>query len=331
MNINEVESKISGGRKWKKNKKKEKEINVGTGLDPNYILRGMFTIASVMDSQNLETKLRLHIAVVKGFSVGKMLKIYSLRGKIRDDVEFNFYNAKNVETELKGFHPKGYGICGKLILPELLKDDVERIIIIDTGDTLVLKDLSEMYNWNMEDKTFCGVPDIATNAYGRISKQRLYVYINTGHYLVNVKKAKENKIYEKIVENKKVYKPYTIIGQHVFNDVSYGQIGFLPVKFGLIGAYNNDQLSDNPPFKTRYDYIERVKNKENYDFLPKNQDEMNVQAFSPVIIHQWNGKWQRGKGITIYRRIAQYYIRLAGIWDEMCKVHPGYCRKKGIN
>ena len=46
-----------------------------------------------------------------------------------------------------------------------------------------------------------------------------------------------------------------------------------------------------------------------YDFyynLPKNQAEMNSQAFNPVIIHQWNGKWYRGRGLTIYRRIVQY-------------------------
>ena len=46
---------------------------------------------------------------------------------------------------------------------------------------------------------------------------------------------------------------------------------------------------------------------------------MNVQAYNPVIIHQWNGKWTYGSGLTIYRRIAQLYIKYAGILDETCE------------
>ena len=54
---------------------------------------------------------------------------------------------------------------------------------------------------------------------------------------------------------------------------------------------------------------------------------MNAQAYNPVIMHQWNGKWMDGDGLTIYRRIAQYYIKYAGIWNEMCEKYPGYCKK----
>ena len=116
VNINEVESTIFRGRSWRKNKNKTPEINVGSALDPGYILRTMITTASVMDSQKLDTKLRLHFAVVNNFNVKNMMKIYSLRNKIREDVEFNFYNAKRVEKELKGLSPKGAGICARLLL-----------------------------------------------------------------------------------------------------------------------------------------------------------------------------------------------------------------------
>ena len=86
---------------------KLKEINVGAAFDTKYLLLAMFTFASIMDSQNLETKLRLHFAVVDYFSVESMIKIYTLRDKIREDVEFNFYNAKKIETDLRYTNPKG--------------------------------------------------------------------------------------------------------------------------------------------------------------------------------------------------------------------------------
>ena len=220
VNLNEVESTIPGGRAWIKEKTKSKEINVGTGFDANFVLLAMFTIASIMDSQNLETKLRLHFAVVNGFPVEKMIKIYTLRDKIRDDVEFNFYNAKKVETDLNNTNPKGNGPNTKLIFPELLPDDIERIIILDTGDTLILRDLSEMYNWNMEDKIYYGVLDNGVMKYGPISKKALDIYINTGSFLVYVKKPKSEKIYGKIVENKRLHKPSALFEQNILNDVA---------------------------------------------------------------------------------------------------------------
>ena len=78
----------------------------------------MYTIASIIDSQNLETKLRFHFAVVEGFSVENMIKIYTLRDRIRDDVEFNFYNAKKVEIDLNNTNPNGIAInCLILKMP----------------------------------------------------------------------------------------------------------------------------------------------------------------------------------------------------------------------
>jgi lipopolysaccharide biosynthesis glycosyltransferase len=327
VNINEVESTIPNGRAWIKGQKKSKIVNVGSALNTKFVLLAMFTIASIIDSQNLETKLRLHFAVVEGFSVENMIKIYTLRDRIRDDVEFNFYNAKKVEIDLNNTNTKGSSVNAKLIIPELLLDDVERVIILDLGDTLILRDLSEMYNWNMEDKIYYGVLDEGVMKYGRFSKKALDIYINTGCYLVDIKKAKSEKIYEKIVKNKSLYKPSPLIDQDLLNDVAYGKIGYLPIRFGLKAPFTDDKISDSPPYRTDYNNIlEKAKYKEKYN-LPKNRFEMNSQAINPVVIHQWNGKWICGRGLSIYRRIVQNYIRIAGIWDEICPVFPGVCKK----
>ena len=117
IKYSEVEASIIGGRKWEINQNKSYEINLGFQLDPGYILRTMMTLASIMDSQKEETKIRFHFAVVLNFTAENMLKIYSLREKIRDDVEFNFYNAKRVEEDFKGVHPKGPGAIAKILLP----------------------------------------------------------------------------------------------------------------------------------------------------------------------------------------------------------------------
>ena len=314
VNINEIESKLKGGRKWLKNKDKSKEINIGVQLDPSYVLRCMMTFASIIDSQKPTTKLRFHSAVVLEFTIKEMIKIYSLRDKIREDVEFNFYNAKRVETDLQGLNIKGPGAVAKLLLPQLLPNDVEKLIVFDTGDLLVLRDLSEMYNWNMKNYSYLGVGCIGL--IGHVSKKFINYYINVGHFLINVTQVKKDNMYEKFKKNKNAYS--SIVGdQHLLNDVADGKISYLPMKFGLISPYKNDKDSDNFTKKHSFFYYNRVKYKEKFSFLPKNSDELIKHAYNPVVIHQTNGKWQFGAGITVYRRLAQYYIKLAGIWDEM--------------
>ena len=127
VNMNEIESKFFDGRPWIKNNQRN-VINIGFQLDPSYILQTMMTLASIIDSQKNTTKLKFHFAVVLGFNVENMFKIYSLREKIREDVEFIFYNAKKVEFDFKGVHPKGPGAIAKILLPHLLANNIERII-----------------------------------------------------------------------------------------------------------------------------------------------------------------------------------------------------------
>jgi hypothetical protein len=318
VNINEIESKIKGGRRWHKSLDKEKEINIGFQLDPSYILRAMVTLASIIDSQKLSTKLRFHFAVVLEFNAKHMLKIYSLREKIREDVEFNFYNAKKAENDFKGMHPKGPGAVAKILLPHLLPNDIEKLLIFDTGDVLVLRDLSEMYNWNMSDYLYMGAPDPRIGYIGRISKKPLNVYINIGHFLLNVQKIKSKNMYKKYLKYKNVYSHF-ISDQDLLNDVAQKEIGYLPIKFGIFSPFWSDSDSDKLYSINQYELFNLNENKlknTNY-YIPKNSNEYFKLSYNPVVIHQWNGKWQDGQGLSIYRRLAQNYTVKAVKYREI--------------
>ena len=328
VNINQIEASIKGGRKWVKNENKSNEINLGFQLDPGYILRTMMTLASIIDSQSYKTKIRLHFAVVLNFTAENMTKIYSLREKIRDDVEFNFYNAEKVEKDFKGVHPKGPGAIAKIILPHLLPDDIDRIILFDTGDLLVLRDLREMYNWDMRNYLYLGAPDPCIGKKALISKKPYDVYINIGHFLLNVKKIKEKNMYQIFLKNKNAYKNI-IADQDLMNDVAQKKIGYLPVRFGLFSPFLNDKDSDDPKVRNQYEYYKMTKKKlkNKFPYMPKNTSDFFRQSYNPVVIHQWNGKWAFGGGLSIYRRLATCYMKIAGVYDELCKKIPLYCKK----
>ena len=188
-----------------------------------------------------------------------------------------------------------------------------------------------MYNWNLSDYLYLGTPEPRINSFGKISKKKLDIYINIGHYLVNVKKVKSQKMYKKYLKNKNVYSN-NIADQDLLNDIAYGKIGYLPIKYGTFSPFRNDNDSDFNPYRNEYEKrkmneTKLLKNYNKFPFLPRNSDEFFKQSYNPVVIHQWNGKWINGKGLSIYRRLAQYYIRYAGIWEEMCETFPKYCEK----
>ena len=152
------------------------EINVGEGFDEKYTLQSIMTIASIMDSQKSKTYLRLHLALVNYFSIKSMLKIYDLRKRKRSDVEFNFYNSKKAEIDFEGINQKGSSLFARFLLPELVSNYVKRLLIFDMGDVLILRNLLEIYNWNMKGNLYMGVLDNGYTKFGKISKKSRCLY-----------------------------------------------------------------------------------------------------------------------------------------------------------
>ena len=327
VNLNEIESNFPFGRGWNSYYFSKKAINIGSSLDPRYILKAIITTVSIIASQKSSTKLRLHFSVVNNFNTKDMIKIYKLRNRLREDVEFNFYNASRVEKELNGVGGKGPGLAAKLLLPQLTDNSVKKLIILDIGDLLALRDLTIMYNWNMKNNIYMGAPDKSAGRFGNISNKSLNVYINTGNYLIDVQKVKKINMYKLFLKYKNIYAPL-LAEQHMINDIAYGKIGYLPVEFGLVPPFSNDVLFHlNNKSKAIYDTFNLRIISNNSNFLPKTYYEFLLAAYNPIIVHQWNGKWADGKGMNIYRILCQYFIELSGMKEEICNTHPGYCKK----
>ena len=177
-------------------------INIGFTLDTNYIYETMLTISSIMATQKKTTKIRLHFGVTNNFTAEKMLKMYELKNKINNLTEFNFYYLKESVIKMKNFHPKGEACPGKFELPILLSDDIERLIIFDAGDLLVLRDLTDLYNYNMSGYWVLGTPEpIIINSFMKV-KYNITKYINIGSILLDVKKLKENNLWNNYINSR---------------------------------------------------------------------------------------------------------------------------------
>ena len=227
---------------------------------------------------------------------------------------------------MKNFHPKGEACPGKFELPMLLPDDIERLIIFDAGDLLVLRDLTDLYNYNMNDYWVLGTPEpIIINSFMKV-KYNITKYINIGSILLDVKKLKEINFWNKYTNSR-----HLIVkgapDQTLFNIVvPDNKKNYLPFKFGGFSLFSSDNNYDSQLFEP-FGFKKWLNDSQSSSLpeKPKSEKEIIFYLYNPRFIHQFSGKWNKGRGLSIYRLLAKYFILLAGISSELCKKNKGYC------
>lgn len=325
VNINAIESILDLKKKEQKKIKiiNKSTIHVGFTLDKGFLLQTMITVASIMATQSNNTKIIFHFGVVQNFTSLHMLKIYQLRNKLNNLTEFNFYYLKGAIEKMKGFHPKGEACPGKFELTELLPNNVERLLLFDAGDVLIFRDLKELYNYDMKNYWVLGTPEPIGIFMNR--KYNLTKFVNIGSLLINVKKLKIHQFWNLYTKNKNL-KLSGAKDQSLFNILIPDKYkDYIPFKFGGLSPFKNDKNSDKLLF-TDHGQKKLLKSKMNLPFPKDTHLQVTAQLYNPVFIHQWNGKWFKGKGLSIFRNLAKYFINIAGIWNEVCKTIPGYCK-----
>ena len=250
--------------------------------------------------------------------------IYSLRNKINNLTEFNFYYLKESMEKMKNFHPKGEACPGKFELPQLLPDDVKRLIIFDAGDVLILRDLSVLYNYNMSNYWALGPPEPRCITF--VSRLNLTKYINIGSILLNVDELKKNHFWDLYTKNRNIEKG-GMPDQTLFNLLlSDDKKNYFPFRFGVPSILSNDGASDKLKFTDfKFPYWLNNSLSNTLPEKPKSEKEILAQTYNPLFIHQYNEKWAKGSGLSIYRYLSKYFINLAGIKEEICASSPGYC------
>ena len=323
ININDIYNKYHPIKTYKKEIIKSK-IDIEFTLDPNYILETMLTVSSIMASQKNTTKIVFHFGVIRNFNAQNMLKIYSLKKKINNLTEFNFYYLKDAMKKMKNFHKKGEACPGKFELPQLLPDNVKKILLFDAGDIIIFKDLTELYNYDMKNYWVLGLPEPIGIKY--IKKYNSTKYLNIGSLIINVTEFKINKIWDKYTRNRNLHiggaPDQTLLNIVIPDDKK----DFFPFRLGVFSIFRKDNSFE---IKVYDDVGLKSWLASKLNTLPDNPKTIS-EYFSlynnSIFIHQFAGKWFRGEGLSKCRKAVKYYMKLAGIWKELCLKKPGYCK-----
>lgn len=218
---------------------------------------------SLLENKNPNTNYHIFVLHTPEVSAEQITTITDLKNKYQN-VEFKFYNmGDSFQKVQKGIEHIPYATYYRLKLADIVPKEYNKVIYLDI-DTIVLKDLNELYNVPLNNNYIAGIV-----AFGYF-KTSNYPYLNAGVTLWNLEKIRTNNMTKELcsltAEN------FSSMDQDIVNMAFEGNKMVLPLKYNVMTTYKK--------------YISN-KNTNEY-FLFKNvYGEYNIYEamHNPVIIH----------------------------------------------
>ena len=171
-------------------------INVAYAFDSNYHYITHVSMKSIMLSQNVDTYILFYILVSSN--------IKREEKEVIDKVCQQHNNCKikyfEIDERYKGINTHGYikwstAMFYRLMLPELLPNE-KKVLYLDC-DTLIYKDLTKIYNYDITGKYFTGMLEPRDLSYLGINVKN---YINTGVMMLNLEELRLGNVSKKLEE-----------------------------------------------------------------------------------------------------------------------------------
>ena len=214
-------------------------MNIVYALDDCYKLYTAVSIYSLLSNKNKETEYKIHILHHPDLDIhyfDKLQEHFNIKFNFVDmgDTAKDLYISRHIKT------PTYYRLFMCDVLP-----DLDRCIYLD-GDTIIHKDLTELYNTDLSDNIIGGVLDIC----GGIGKYRdkkhplnePKKYINAGVLLIdlnNYKKHNAIKLIQEWLNNN----PEPIF--HDQDAINFSLQGFIKLLPTIYNFYNTKYIYEN--------------------------------------------------------------------------------------
>ena len=255
-------------------KNMNKTIPLVYATDNNYALPTAVSIASALESANIDTVYDIYVIVGGDFSRINEKRINQVLEKYPKH-KITFFNMQD-QYKNSNINTKYITIATyyRLQIASLL-ENLNKCIYIDS-DTFVAKDLSELYNENIDDKYIAGVraagyliPDKTKETMNELELPNIDQYINAGIILFNLDNIRKDNM--ESVFHSLIPKNYKDQDQSILNKACYGKIKILNLKFN---AGTPQSLLDSESYNTR-EWLRMAFTKEEWDYARLN----------PVIVH----------------------------------------------
>ena len=243
------------------------QIHISMAVDNKFVFPCLISMTSALYNNNQKKNIIIyHLIFSSDFNPDNYQIFESLKKKF--DFSLNYYIMPISFKNYRKWHGGTETIYYKIYLP-LIFHDLDRIIYLD-GDTMVFKDLYEMYNLPFNGNYALGYPFQSTYVLDKFNKNVIY-YINAGVILFNIEIIrKDNKDIELIKYTKDNNNKLAFLEQDAINLVFYQKIGILPLKYGIYMYGNIDNFDKKVQPEVRFKL---------------NRDEVINAINDPAIIH----------------------------------------------
>ena len=303
---------------YERNRKNISYIPVSFSADNNYLYPLIVLLTSILVNANPKTFYLFYIMIPYNFYNNNKRKIFNLSKKYHN-CKINFYNLgkKYIDWEAKGHYSQT--VYYRLSLPDLIKN-IDKIIYLDC-DTMVHKDLTELYQINMKDKYFLGFP---SHEVSYLSINGTRNFINSGVMLINLKLLR--KINSSILfEN--YYRAYGTkkVDEYLINVLFYDKISFLPFEYGIPDFERRHKIIGSPSIfwhKLNGSIINKTKN-----YVIESSNNRYITHGAYTFKKWWNRKYI---SLTEIGKKWIIYASKSNLFNEICEKYKQYknvCKK----
>jgi len=284
------------------------KIHVAINVDNKYIYACLVYLTSLLDNKAESTYYIIHALFGNKFSQDNINKIKTIVKNFgRGGSEIIFHNLRDdfKNAPKNCFQTSNYY---RLALPSLLPK-INRIIYTDL-DSVILKDLTEMYNIKFEkDMYISGILDKVTML-NELEEFGIFTdkYINSGVLLMDLKTMREKSIEKKLRDFIATHE-VKIVDQSAINAVCYNNIQILSYKYAIFPDYEEVvqiNYQQNPKYKI-------------------DESELLKDYHNTTIIHfrGWNKPWNKYFNHKS-RAYWWYYAKISGFYHDILKYYSYY-------
>ena len=220
----------------------------------------------------------------------------------------NDFNNMIPEEELKRWSP---AVLYKFLLCDLLPKTLKRVIYLD-GDMLVRKDLSELFETDLEGCVLGAVRDTFYDNIAHEERMNLQgTYFNTGCLLLDLDKMRQDGVATRLIKTKHDHPELGLADQDTYNEVCRGRVKILSCKYNF--------------FITSFFMNENIEGFKKYTICPYSEREEMIEDIA--IIHMIHYRpWKLRVNKT---QVKQYFNEIDCV-PSICESVIGYVLGKWI-
>ena len=292
-------------------------IHISIGFSDGCVDEIIKHLSSALEHISSSSFLHVHIMNADNFTLETFSIIMNMVHKINNNTEIIMYNANKAREDFKIREDKNYSISidyARLFAFKEIKG-VQKIIFLKLDNIMIEKDLSELYNIDMNDIYGRGISEVPSIRHP-VDWMDPFLFdkshfINDAVILINLELCQKEDFYNKAKElnNNEFYKKTEDPTQDILNILMRKKIEFFNPKFNKISFYEKDE--DKNDESKWYPWVaETMKYGEKNNHFYTKEDLLSADSDPFVVNYLWEN--QLGKKVKKYEDEKEKYAKING-------------------